>query len=324
MLKIEFDNGIIMSLILSLLLIWGGFYLSYPNIFELQKMARQVAEQKIAKQKESRQALAFGHLNLEAKAFAVYDIEAGELIAGEKEKQVLPLASITKVMTALVASETIETKSAIAINQTTSENNGGLLQDEKWSLANLTALTLIGSSNAGATALAGQALAETGQSLPGQGNFVKLMNEKSLALGLKDLRFTNPTGLDDKMTPGGLGSALSVAKLFSYIIKNKPELLEATREPALKEKSLDNLNHLVINTNEIVNEIPGLLASKTGSTALAGGNLAIATNLGLRRPVAIVVLGSSQAGRFTDTKKLVEATLNYYSNPNPSINTRDK
>lgn len=309
--KPRYDNGVIISLVVALILIWSGFYFSYPNFFELQKEAVQLAEQKVEKQKEINKALAFGQLNLEANAFAVYDIEKGELIASKNENQVSSLASITKVMTVLVASENQETKKSITIKQAPSVGDGGLRQNEEWSLANLATLTLVSSSNDGATALA-----EANQSA-GQTDFIEKMNIRAQELGLSDLHFTNPTGLDNQPTPGGQGSALSVAKLFSYIIKNRPEIFSATNEATVQEKSLDGFNHTVLNTNEIVNKIPGLLASKTGYTNLAGGNLAIIANLGLRRPVAIVVLGSSEQGRFTDTQKLIEASLNYYSNFTP-------
>ncbi|MCX6712209.1 MAG: serine hydrolase [Candidatus Vogelbacteria bacterium] len=305
--KIKHDNNVIIGLGLSLLLIWGGFYFSYPNFFELQKIAEQKAEQKIAAQKEINKNLAFGQLNLEAKAFAVYDIETGELIASQQENQILPLASITKIMTVLVSSENFSAQTPITINQTNGEK--GLRRGEQWSLASLATLTLVGSSNDGATAL-------SEASAVGPTNFIDQMNTKAQELGLTDLHFTNPTGLDDRAIPGGQGSTLSVARLFSYAIKNQPELFSATREPIINEKSLDNFNHTVLNTNEIIKDIPGLIASKTGLTDLAGGNLAIVANFGLNRPIAIVVLGSSESGRFTDTKKLVEATLNYYSNLN--------
>ncbi len=305
--KIKTNNGIIAGLVVSLVLIWTGFYLSYPNFFRLQQKAEQITKQEIEEQEEINKILAFGHLELEARAFAVYNLETSELVIGHNEELVWPLASITKMMTALVTSEKLNPQTIITINQITNTNNGGLWPGERWSRANLTALTLVSSSNDGATALAEQV--DTGQD-----NFADLMNERSVALGLTDFHFTNPTGLDDGPTPGGQGSALSVAKLMAYIIKNQPELLLATREPMVEEKSLDNFNHTVLNTNEVVNDLPGLLASKTGYTDRAGGNLAIVANLGLHRPIAIVVLGSSQEGRFTDTKELVRATLNYYSN----------
>lgn len=303
--KIKLDNEIILGLVVSLLLIWVGFYFSYPNFSEIQKKQGEKIQAKKTEQENLKKASAFGQLNLEAKAYAIYDLETGELLAGKREKEIFPLASITKVMTVLVASENSGSRTSISISQSAS-GDGGLREGERWSLANLSALTLVSSSNGGAIALA-----EASQN---QEAFVQQMNARAEELGLEDLHFSNPTGLDNTSIPGGQGSALSVAKLFSYIIKNKPEILTATREASVQEKSLDNLDHTVINTNEIVNDIPGLLGSKTGYTALAGGNLAIVANLGLNRPVAIVVLGSSEEGRFTDTKKLVEATLNYYSN----------
>ncbi|MFA5022873.1 MAG: serine hydrolase [Candidatus Paceibacterota bacterium] len=308
--KPKHDNGVIISLIVALILIWSGFYFSYPNFFELQKKATEVAEQKIEKQREVVRASAFDDLNLEAKTFAVYDLETGKLIAGKNEKQLLPLASITKVMTVLVASENLDAEAKVTINKTTSAGNGGLRQGEKWRFANLAALTLVASSNDGATALA-----EAGQSAS-TSSFVEKMNARAQELDL-DLHFINPTGLDEETLPGGQGSALSVAKLFSYITKNQPELLSATKEPMLKEKSLDNFGHTVLNTNTITRNIPGLMASKTGYTDLAGGNLGIVANIGLRRPIVVVVLGSSESGRFTDTQKLIEASLNYYSNLAP-------
>lgn len=307
--KKKLDNKIIIVLGLALVLIWGGFYLSYPNFFELQKKATQIAQEEARDKEEINKILAFGNLELEAKAFAIYDLETGKLVKGRNEEQVLPLASITKVMTVLVASENQNKEAIITVNQATSASSGGLYQGEKWSLINLAALTLVSSSNEGARALAEQSWSGENQS-----DFVGKMNQKSQELGLGDMAFTNPTGLDEGGIPGGQGSALSVAKLFSYILKNKPELLTMTKESMIQESSLDNLSHNVLNTNKIVNEIPGLLASKTGLTDLAGGNLAIVANLGLQRPVAIVVLGSSEEGRFSDVKKLVEATLHYYSN----------
>ena len=66
--------------------------------------------------------------------------------------------------------------------------------------------------------------------------------------------------------------------------------------------------------------MPGLLRSKTGFTDLAGGNLAVIFDAGMNHPVAIVVLGSTQSGRFTDVKTLMAATLAHFANlPAPSL-----
>lgn len=245
------------------------------------------------------------NLNLEAKAYIVYDPKTGEIIASQNENKVLPLASITKVMTILASSEQLRPETNITIREDIGENSSGFFGGERWQMANLSALTLVSSSNEGATALAG--------AVTDSENLVLLMNKKAQDLNLASLQFSNPTGLDEGPLPGGQGSALDTAKLFTYILKNKPEIFEPTKEAMIVEKSIDGLDHAVMNTNTIVNQIPGLMASKTGYTDLAGGNLAVIANIGLNRPLVFVVLGSSKEGRFSDTKKLTTATLNYYA-----------
>jgi D-alanyl-D-alanine carboxypeptidase len=85
--------------------------------------------------------------------------------------------------------------------------------------------------------------------------------------------------------------------------------MEATTYDSLQFSSLDGVAYLAENTNIIAKTVPGLLASKTGYTDLAGGNLAIAFDAGLAHPVIVVVLGSSQEGRFTDVEKLIAASV---------------
>ena len=63
-----------------------------------------------------------------------------------------------------------------------------------------------------------------------------------------------------------------------------------------------------VNTNERIADIPGLIGSKTGFTRLAGGNLVIAYDAGLNRPIVIAVLGSTRKGRFSDVTTLINAT----------------
>jgi len=67
------------------------------------------------------------------------------------------------------------------------------------------------------------------------------------------------------------------------------------------------------NTNIFVDKIPNLIASKTGFTDLAGGNLVIAFNADINRPIIISVLGSTEEGRFTDVLQLIEATIKQLS-----------
>jgi D-alanyl-D-alanine carboxypeptidase len=65
--------------------------------------------------------------------------------------------------------------------------------------------------------------------------------------------------------------------------------------------------HIFPNTNEALEHLPGLIASKTGYTDLAGGNLAIVFDKGIGHHFVAVVLGSSRQGRFSDMRALMEA-----------------
>jgi len=115
----------------------------------------------------------------------------------------------------------------------------------------------------------------------------------------------NETGLDvSNYISGGYGSASDVAKLVAYALKTSPDLFEAT------------LNNSPLNTNPYATTTTLLIASKTGLTDLAGGNLAIVFDAGFNHPVISVVLGSSEKGRFIDTQKLIEATFKYLVNNN--------
>ncbi|MBI2120150.1 MAG: D-alanyl-D-alanine carboxypeptidase [Parcubacteria group bacterium] len=245
----------------------------------------------------------FKDISIEAKAAYVFDVRTDKVLFALNEEAQLPLASLTKVMTALVASQIPE------------DTVISLASGEEWSLKELLEYTLVVSSNEGASAIAGSGGAVFGTNhrttgTDGTDVFVKKMNDEARALHLAETFFLNPSGLDvDGTLSGAYGSAKDMALLFSHIAKQKPTLLEATAYDSLHFSSLSGNSHAAQNTNIIARAIPGLFASKTGYTDLAGGNLAIAFDVGPLRPVVIALLGSSQDGRFTDMGKLVEASI---------------
>ena len=144
------------------------------------------------------------------------------------------------------------------------------------------------------------------------GDFVLKMNEKAAELDLKNTYFFNMTGLDETAIKGGAyGTARDMTMLLEHILTSHGNLLEATREPVLIVSSLNNISHKAKNTNIIIDEIPGLIASKTGYTDIGGGNLIVAFDPELGRPIIVTILGSSEKGRFEDMTKLVNATMEY-------------
>ena len=267
----------------------------------------------------------FDSIRLSAKAAIVWDMKNKKIIYSHNESEALPLASLTKVMTALTAIELIPDYTTVTISKAFLEEEGdiGLLRDEKWKLKDLFSISLVSSSNDGVRAIASVAGSVIGaeklEPMPTdavmRARFIHEMNKKATLIGLKKTHFENENGLDkDSTISGAYGSVEDVALLFDYVLRNHNSLLESTRYPRLTLNSLDNISHNLHNTNTVVNMIPGLLGSKTGFTDLAGGNLAIITDLGLEGPYIISVLGSTEEGRFTDIETLVGATTEYVKN----------
>jgi len=253
----------------------------------------------------------FGHLDIEAEAYVVYDVRNEKVIYSQKAENQRPLASLSKLMTALVATKYLNEDTVITINgeNLSVEGNSGLYENEQWSFDDIRDFTLVISSNDGSSALASAVEAISTEEV----TFTELMNREAEELGLKQTYFLNSSGLDidEETQSGSYGSALDVAKLMANVLLSNPEILEATtkREPSFW--SLDNIEHIAPNTNSYVESTLGLLGSKTGFTDLAGGNLVIAFDAGLMQPYVIAVLGSTKDGRFADTNELHKATLRY-------------
>lgn len=245
----------------------------------------------------------FDGIELEAKAYVVYDITTKSVIASYHEEDKLPLASITKVMTTLTAlSLDKEKESVLTIEPKYIEEKYdlGLKEGQKWELKELLKYMLIFSSNDAALTVA--------ENMGGAASFVLNMNLLSQELGLS-ARFSDPAGRDERGLVGGEGTALDAAKLFALARERVPEVLDATTKKRQSVFPLSGKMTGVPNTNQYIETISGAEASKTGYTDLAGGNLGVIVDAALGRPVVIVVLGSSREGRFRDIKKLHDTLL---------------
>ncbi len=266
----------------------------------------------------------FNDLSLSAKAFFVWDTRDKKMLAGFNEETQFPLASLTKLMTALVASEISSYDAIVTIGQPdlNSEGDNGLRKGERWRLSDIIDFVLMSSSNDGARALASAVYAfddtenadtddNCGARAEARATFIKEMNKKAKKLGLTQSFYLNESGLDVRETlSGGYGSAKDTAILTEYILKEYPTLLEASAYKKMRIDS-DILSHQVDNTNSIVESLPGIVASKTGFTDLAGGNLTVAFDMGIGHIVIVSVLGSTKEGRFSDAKQLIWASLKH-------------
>lgn len=252
----------------------------------------------------------FINVALSARSAYVLDVYGEKVLYQKNAEQQLPLASLTKLMTALVASEIVSGDEPVPISTAAILQDGdyGLDSGERFALEELLDLTLMSSSNDGAFAIASAAGALLDANEPAK-SFVEAMNIRAKELGLKATYFRNPTGLDvSEKEAGAYGSAKDIALLMKYILLNEPEILEKTRNDKAVFYNEAGAYHLAENTNEVINRIPGIIGSKTGYTDLSGGNLVVAFDAGFNRPVVVAVLGSTRTRRFDDVLTLVEAS----------------
>jgi serine-type D-Ala-D-Ala carboxypeptidase (penicillin-binding protein 5/6) len=260
---------------------------------------------------ETRRAIdPFKDMALEARSAYVWDVKEQRILYSKSPDERLPLASLSKLMTALVAHELLGNDATVSISfdAIAQEGDSGFGVGELFTSRNLLDLTLVNSSNDGAYALAAAAGASIETRDGDMVTFVEAMNIRAKELGLTQTSFRNPTGLDvSGSTPGAVGSARDMAFLMEYLVTNYPETLEITRTSQARIGNNLGLLHDAENTNRIAASISGLLGSKTGYTDLAGGNLVIAFDAGLNHPIIVSVLGSTREGRFKDVEKLVEA-----------------
>lgn len=248
-------------------------------------------------------------VDIKAKSAFVWDVKEQRVLYRKEAEEKLPLASITKLMTTLVAYELVSDQKEVIISETASrqESGGNLQVGEVFEAKDLADFALISSYNSAAYALANSIGDELGEG-DSVGQFVAAMNIKSEELGLNNLEFFNPTGLDISETKAGAyGTAKEVSFLVEYILSVYPEILRPTITPNTRLYNKAGDYHDANNTNAIIDRIPNLLGSKTGYTDLAGGNLTVAIDIGFNHPVIITVLGSTINDRFTDVETLIDS-----------------
>lgn len=264
----------------------------------------------------------FDGIAIDARSAYVYDVMADKALYAKNASVPLPIASITKVMTAITAEAASPQGAEVRIGRDSLREYGdsGLHADERWKLRDLLKYTLVVSSNDGAAAVA----AAVGGSLAGaresRAAFVQAMNDTASKLGFSSMRFYNESGLDvDDSTAGGYGSAFDVAMMMRYALSHSRDVIDPTKYPSYTVASLDDVRHEARNTDILADRIPGLIAGKTGYSDLAGGNLAVVFDAGLQRPIVVVVLGSTYDGRFADVEKLANAALQSLAGTTPPL-----
>ena len=212
-------------------------------------------------------------LNIESNNFLSVFIKDGkEIILSEKKAdEVIAIASLTKLMTAIIVLENYNLDDLIQISASaiaTYGDAGNLQIGEIMTIRDLLYITLIESSNDGAEALAEKM---------GVSTFVYKMNEKADSLGMNNTWFINPSGLDE----GNLYNFSTVndlKKMVVYILENHSLIAEILSLPEKELISHSGVSRTIRNTNVLLEESDAYLWGKTGYTNRANGCLILILN----------------------------------------------
>ena len=232
--------------------------------------------------------------DLETPHYLIADIESNTVLAGSDLDSEAPIASLVKLMTALVAADYINLdKNVSASHPTFVQSLIPRLQGMNTvSMYSLMQLLLVESSNEAAEVIASQT---------GREQFIKYMNEKAVALGLDHTTFADPSGLsaDNVSTVGDL------LRLVQYIYNNRRFIIDLTDNQNLPTAYISGQFGELENFNKI-KDLDNFIGGKVGETEAAGQtsiSLHKITVKGQNRILAIILLGSKQ--RNADVNELL-------------------
>jgi D-alanyl-D-alanine carboxypeptidase (penicillin-binding protein 5/6) len=224
---------------------------------------------------------------LSARAYLVYDLDAGQILLGEQIETPRPPASLAKLMTALLVFERNELTRTVTVAGADLVGGAtmGLTAGERLTVADLLWGLLVPSGNDAAMALARTTAGSVDR-------FVAQMNERASELGLRQTRFINPHGLDE---PDQRVSAVDLLHLT----------LQLWEYPLFRQivgtAATTVAGHALRSTNELLPTYPGAIGIKTGTSEAAGQGI-VANIQRNGRQVIIIVLGSRD--RYADVRAL--------------------
>lgn len=188
-----------------------------------------------------------------------------EILIEDNIDDIRPLASLTKIMTVIVALDNIDNlnEKVVIKNKHASIPYGAKIKaGQIYTVEQLIKLILISSTNGAAQALADHISPD----------FVNLMNEKAKEIGIEDLYYCSVHGLPPKYTNScmDMGSARAILALSKYAMKNYEIIANIVKIKNIKVK-----NQKLENTNDLLGKVDGIKGIKTGYHSSAGYNISI-------------------------------------------------
>ncbi|MDA1478399.1 D-alanyl-D-alanine carboxypeptidase family protein [Bacillus changyiensis] len=274
-------------------------------------------------------------IHVDAKAAIIVEASSGKILYSKNADKRLPIASMAKMMTEYLLLEAIKEGKVkwdqkytpddyvYEISQDKSLSNVPLRKDGSYTVKELYEATAIYSANAAAIALS-EIIAGS------ESKFVESMNKKAKELGMKNYKFVNATGLENKELhgkhPSGTNpndenkvSARDMALLADRLVKKYPEILDTASISKMKfrkgtddEMDMPNWNFML---KGLVQEYKGVDGLKTGSTDSAGSCFTATAERNGMRVISVVLdaKGDLHTGRFKETKKMLDYAFNHFS-----------
>ncbi|MES2059683.1 MAG: serine hydrolase [Patescibacteria group bacterium] len=215
-----------------------------------------------------------------AQAYVVGDVDTGEIIIEKNQNDVHPIASVSKLITALVAKANMDQHKPVTVSRSSIDiygSSGGLSQGEKILVTDLYYPLLMESSNDAAEVFA------EGY---GYDDFINLMNKQAGDIGMASTSFFEPSGLSEK----NVSTARDLFKLAGYITNEHPDIWDITR---VRQYSIRG--HAWGNSSQISRKV-SFIGGKNGFTYEANETAVVVLNIplegGIRR-IGITLLKSN-------------------------------
>ena len=269
---------------------------------ELNTMVWEETEEEVAN--------ADKEIKVNSRSAIIYDRKSKKIIWGKQENTKCPMASTTKIMTAIIVLENTNLNEIVTVSKKAGGTGGsrlGLKAGDRVSVNDLLYGLLLVSGNDSAVALAEY----IGGSVEG---FADMMNKKAEELNLKDTHFVTPHGLDMQEH---YTTAFELAKMADYAlnIKKFAEIVNTKTATILINGKQKNLK----NSNELLGNLYGVNGVKTGFTNGANRCLVTSVNRDGMNIITVVLGADTKKDRTNDSVKLIEYAYQNYE----IYNTKD-
>ncbi len=234
-----------------------------------------------------------------AKSAFFMETKTGKVLYSKNAHQALPIASLVKVMTSVIALEHRSPDEKLLVSKKASEMEPDkmlLIPGETVTLKELLYGVYLVSANDAAEVLAESSTGD-------REGFIRLMNDKADLLGMKNTKYVNPTGLDED-SGSSVSSAYDLGLLTRYAVRNYPLLLEISSTPHYQiPKTPDHQDYDLYSGINLLTTYPGVLGFKTGYTPEAGYTLITLARKDGKEVIGVLLNSES---RRDEAKKLLD------------------